>query len=76
MYLKAKKWVESLSQLVLSEVERSIGKIPSIEKNWLILTDGPTWIWWLMVVLPVTSRLRVSEQFIIVGFSEYFYLVQ
>jgi Lon protease-like protein len=56
---KASKWIMSLTPKVLAEVERLIGKMPDVEKNWLSLPDGPSWTWWLMPILPLSSQLQV-----------------
>jgi Lon protease-like protein len=57
---KASKWIMSLTPKVLAEVERLIGKMPDVEKNWLSLPDGPSWTWWLMPILPLSSQLQVG----------------
>lgn len=60
VYNKAAKWVNSLTPRVLDEVERSIGKMPELEKDWPSLPDGPAWAWWLMPILPLSSQLQVG----------------
>lgn len=60
VYNKASRWVRSLTPSLLAEVERSIGKMPSVERNWMSLPDGPAWAWWLMPILPVSSHLQVG----------------
>lgn len=59
VYNKACKWIMSLTPKVLAEVERLIGQMPNVEKNWLTLPDGPSWTWWLMPILPLSSQLQV-----------------
>lgn len=59
VYTKASKWITSLTPKVLAEVERLIGRMPRVEKNWLSLPDGPSWTWWLMPILPLSSQLQV-----------------
>ncbi|RZB39937.1 LON peptidase N-terminal domain and RING finger protein 2, partial [Asbolus verrucosus] len=60
VYNKASKWIMSLTSKVLAEVERLIGQMPKVEKNWLSLPDGPSWTWWLMPILPLSSQLQVG----------------
>ncbi|XP_063910969.1 LON peptidase N-terminal domain and RING finger protein 1 [Zophobas morio] len=60
VYNKACKWIMSLTPKVLAEVERLIGQMPNVEKNWLTLPDGPSWTWWLMPILPLSSQLQVG----------------
>ncbi|XP_018570108.1 LON peptidase N-terminal domain and RING finger protein 2 isoform X2 [Anoplophora glabripennis] len=60
VYSKASKWIRSLKPKVLAEVERLIGQMPNVEKNWLSLPDGPSWTWWLMPILPLSSQLQVG----------------
>ncbi|KAJ8971411.1 hypothetical protein NQ314_000721 [Rhamnusium bicolor] len=57
---KASKWTRSLKPKVLAEVERLIGQMPKVEKNWPSLPDGPSWTWWLMPILPLSSQLQVG----------------
>ncbi|KAJ8919896.1 hypothetical protein NQ315_006425 [Exocentrus adspersus] len=60
VYSKASKWIRSLKPKVLAEVERLIGQMPQVEKNWVNLPDGPSWTWWLMPTLPLSSQLQVG----------------
>lgn len=63
MHYKACKWVKTLNPNVLDEVERLLGPMPSIEKNWASLPDGPAWTWWLIPILPLRQELQVSLYF-------------
>ncbi|XP_072400012.1 LON peptidase N-terminal domain and RING finger protein 3 [Diabrotica undecimpunctata] len=60
VYSKASKWIKSLKPKALREVERLIGKMPKVEKDWFTLPDGPAWAWWLMPILPLSSQLQVG----------------
>lgn len=60
VYSRAVKWIRLLSPSVLSEVERLIGKMPLVENDWLNLPDGPSWTWWLIPILPLSSHLQVG----------------
>lgn len=60
VYNKASKWIKSLKPKVLAEVERLIGKMPKVERDWFQLPDGPSWAWWLMPILPLSSQLQVG----------------
>ncbi|KAG5875992.1 hypothetical protein JTB14_026197 [Gonioctena quinquepunctata] len=60
VYYKASKWIRSLKPKILAEVERLIGKMPRVEINWSSLPDGPSWAWWLMPILPLSSQLQVG----------------
>lgn len=60
VYSRAVKWIRLLSPSVLSEVERLIGKMPVVENDWLNLPDGPSWTWWLIPILPLSSHLQVN----------------
>lgn len=59
VHSKAAKWVKSLTPHALAEVERFIGPMPRVEKNWTSLPDGPAWTWWLMPILPLSPQLQV-----------------
>ncbi|XP_050311676.1 LON peptidase N-terminal domain and RING finger protein 1-like [Anthonomus grandis grandis] len=60
VYNRAAKWIRLLSRSALSEVERLIGKMPTVEKDWINLPDGPSWTWWLIPILPLSSQLQVG----------------
>ncbi|KAL1517172.1 hypothetical protein ABEB36_000971 [Hypothenemus hampei] len=60
VYIRAVKWVRSLSDSALFEVERLIGRMPRVEHNWPNLPDGPSWTWWLIPILPCSSQLQVG----------------
>ncbi|XP_022917918.1 LON peptidase N-terminal domain and RING finger protein 1 [Onthophagus taurus] len=57
---KAVKFVSSLAPRFLIEIESSIGQMPRPEENWFSLPDGPSWAWWLMPILPLTTQLQVG----------------
>lgn len=65
VYNKASKWIRSLKPKVLAEVERLIGVMPIVEKDWPSLPDGPSWAWWLMPILPLSSQLQVRRIFVL-----------
>lgn len=60
MYRKASRWVHSLAPHVQAEIEQSLGAMPPLEPDWATLPDGPSWAWWLMPVLPLSSQLQVN----------------
>ncbi|XP_017783578.1 PREDICTED: LON peptidase N-terminal domain and RING finger protein 3 [Nicrophorus vespilloides] len=60
VYSKAGKWVSSLAPKVLAEVETCIGEMPPLESDWYKLPDGPSWAWWLMPILPLSSKLQIG----------------
>lgn len=59
VYQKAARWVKSLTPRVLAEVENCIGEMPPLEQQWFNIPDGPAWAWWLMPILPLSSKLQV-----------------
>ncbi|XP_066260354.1 LON peptidase N-terminal domain and RING finger protein 3 [Euwallacea similis] len=60
VYTRAVKWIHLLSPSALSEVERLIGRMPRVEKDWIDLPDGPSWMWWLIPILPLSSHLQMG----------------
>lgn len=61
MYEKAVEWVKSLDVSLQSEIEPSFGAMPLPETNWYSLPDGPTWMWWLLAILPLGKQLQVRK---------------
>lgn len=60
VYNKTRKWIKSFKPRILAEVERLIGPMPKVERNWTKMKDGPLWTWWLMPILPLSSQLQVG----------------
>lgn len=61
VHYKASKWIRSLNPNVLDEVERLLGPMPRVEKNWASLPDGPAWTWWLIPIFPLSPQLQVNN---------------
>ena len=36
------------------------GMMPPVEENYWLLPSGPTWLWWLLAILPLDSHGQVN----------------
>lgn len=59
---KASAWFHTLNKTLKGEIFRTFGKMPKIEDNWPSSTDGPSWAWWVIAILPLNQQLKVSFQ--------------
>ncbi|XP_002029631.2 uncharacterized protein LOC6604780 [Drosophila sechellia] len=57
---KASGWFESLSTEQKHEILQSFGKMPPLEPNWELISDGPAWAWWIIALLPLSQQLKVD----------------
>jgi hypothetical protein len=57
---EAETWVNSLPHLHRMKIQQHMGELPNIEANPLSLADGPAWTWWLLSVLPLDTRAKLS----------------
>lgn len=53
-------WFDTLKENLKEEIFRTFGKMPIVEENWLNSTDGPSWAWWIIAILPLNQQLKVN----------------
>lgn len=57
---KGKQWCENLPDSIKAEILKSFGKMPELEEDWEVSTDGPSWTWWIIAILPLSPLLKVK----------------
>lgn len=57
---KGKCWFNKMLPAVQEEIWRTCGHMPEPEPNWTTLSDGPSWLWWLLAILPLGKPLQVG----------------
>lgn len=57
---KSELWLSSVGAEQHVEIERSFGVMPAVEAGWENSCDGPTWMWYLLAVLPLGPQLQVG----------------
>lgn len=55
------RWFHRLARDIQKEIVKVFGGMPSLEPNWLSLSDGPAWTWWLLAILPLGQQLQVTK---------------
>ncbi|XP_066992983.2 LON peptidase N-terminal domain and RING finger protein 3 [Anabrus simplex] len=60
VHRKGWQWFSSMSTAVQMEIVSTFGEMPPIEDNWSELTDGPSWPWWLLAILPLGQHLKAG----------------
>lgn len=66
IYKKATGWYNSLPPHIHTEINRSFGSMPTLQKNLESITDGPSWAWYIIALLPLNQNLKVDTQLFIV----------
>lgn len=59
---KALLWLSRLNAKVLADIETAFGVLHHhgfFDDSWWESTDGPSWLWWLVAVLPLRSQIKV-----------------
>ncbi|CAH0578087.1 unnamed protein product [Chrysodeixis includens] len=57
--LKALLWMRTLNAQVKEDIETAFGSLPPIYDSFDNTVDGPSWLWWLVAVLPLRSEIKV-----------------
>lgn len=60
IYKKAIDWYNSLPSHIHTEIHKSFGSMPRNEANLESITDGPSWAWYIIALLPLNQNLKVS----------------
>lgn len=59
VFRKAFEWYDSLPAHIHHEIQKSFGRMPTLEKDWEAITDGPAWAWYIIALLPLNQNLKV-----------------
>lgn len=57
---EAMRWFRQMAKNLRAEIRRSFGEIPDVEEDWMTLSDGPAWAWWILAILPLGPQLQVG----------------
>lgn len=60
IYKKAIDWYNSLPAHIHAEIHKSFGSMPVLQKNFDSTSDGPSWAWYIIALLPLNQKLKVS----------------
>ena len=51
--------------IIIIKIKLSIyksGMMPPVEESYWLLPSGPTWLWWLLAILPLDSHAQVKTE--------------
>ncbi|GAB1607343.1 LON peptidase N-terminal domain and RING finger protein 1-like [Argonauta hians] len=60
VYEKSKKWVFSIQHERLEQIIDHYGFLPKLSPSELDTPNGPAWVWWMLTILPIDSKLQIS----------------
>lgn len=63
IYQKAIDWYNSLPAHTHAEIHKSFGSMPVLQKNFDVTSDGPSWAWYIIALLPLNQKLKVNTQY-------------
>lgn len=58
-YRISTNWFTHLPPETRDQILQHFGPMPDVETNYISSRDGPSWLWWMLAVLPVETRLKV-----------------
>jgi len=53
-----KDWMEGMSQSQRKRIVDHYGVLPETEQDYWTLNDGPTWVWWIINILPIDLKIK------------------
>lgn len=56
----ASLWFESVEATTKRRILGHYGPMPTVETEYWTLPNGPTWMWWIVAILPLDSRIQLS----------------
>jgi len=59
-FWKAGRWFAQMGEDIKAGILMHYGNLPEPENDYWKLPNGPTWIWWLLVILPLAEPLQVQ----------------
>ena len=59
-----KAWMEGMSAGQRRSIVDHYGVLPETEQDYWNLNDGPTWVWWVINILPIDLKIKVIFVFV------------
>ncbi|KAG7155078.1 LON peptidase N-terminal domain and RING finger protein 3-like, partial [Homarus americanus] len=53
-------WFESIESMTKRRILSHYGPMPSLEGEYWTIPNGPAWMWWIVAILPLDSRIQLS----------------
>jgi len=55
---QTKDWFENSGENRRKSIIDHYGKLPDLDQDYWILPNGPTWLWWILNILPIDPKLK------------------
>lgn len=55
----AQNWIASAPTPLRQRILQHFGVMPDVEPDWMTMPNGPSWLWWLMAILPLNPKAQV-----------------
>lgn len=60
VYMLSKQWLDCLLPERLKKITEHYGPLPIPEEAELDQPNGPSWVWWMITILPIDKKLQVT----------------
>lgn len=54
-----KDWMEGITPGMRRGIIDHYGSLPETEQDYWTLNDGPTWLWWIINILPIDPKIKI-----------------
>ncbi|KAK2715968.1 hypothetical protein QYM36_010507 [Artemia franciscana] len=55
----AESWLNGMPSSMRQRISQHFGSMPNLEADWITSPQGPAWHWWLLAILPASSKHQV-----------------
>lgn len=55
----AESWINEAPEALRQRILQHFGSIPLVEADWISLPNGPSWLWWLLAILPLEPKAQL-----------------
>ena len=59
---KAREWFTAMNDEMKRRFENHYGDMPNVETDYMDLSNGPAWHWWIIAILPLDPQAQVSSR--------------
>jgi len=60
VYQAAQNWISEAPDELRQRIQQHFGAMPVVETNWISLPNGPSWLWWLLTILPLEPKAQLK----------------
>ena len=64
-FWRAGRWFAQMGTDIKAGILMHYGNLPEPENDYWKLPNGPSWVWWLLVIMPLEAKVRVSQKLLL-----------